>query len=57
MTSSITTHRKERKNEKLLLVVIFVLAATVGYAQDAYIELLRSDIKAKKVAMRSTSAG
>jgi hypothetical protein len=42
---------KERKMKKLLFVIIFVLANTVGHAQDAYIELLRSDIKTKKVAI------
>ena len=37
--------------KKLLFVIVFVLATTVGYAQDAYIELLRSDVKTKKVAI------
>jgi len=36
---------------KITLTVIFVLVAAVGYAQEAYIELLRSDIRAKKVAI------
>jgi hypothetical protein len=39
------------KMKKLLFVMVFVLATTVGYAQDAYIELLRSDVKTKKVAI------
>ena len=37
--------------KRLLFVMVFVLATTVGYAQDAYIELLRSDVKTKKVAI------
>ena len=37
--------------KRLLFVIVFVLATTVGYAQDAYIELLRSDVKTKKVAI------
>ncbi|NIO05463.1 MAG: hypothetical protein GTN74_12870 [Proteobacteria bacterium] len=37
--------------KRLLLVIVFVLATTVAYAQDAYIELLRSDVKTKKVAI------
>jgi len=37
--------------KRLLLVIVFVLATTVGYAQEAYIELLRSDVKTKKVAI------
>jgi hypothetical protein len=36
---------------KITLTAVFVLVAAVGYAQDAYIELLRSDIRAKKVAI------
>jgi predicted GH43/DUF377 family glycosyl hydrolase len=39
------------KMKRLLFVIVFVLATTVGYAQDAYIELLRSDVKTKKVAI------
>jgi len=39
------------KMKRLLFVMVFVLATTVGYAQDAYIELLRSDVKTKKVAI------
>ena len=35
----------------LALVIVFVLVGAVGYAQDAYIELLRSDVKTKKVAI------
>jgi len=35
----------------LALVIVFVLVGSVGYAQDAYIELLRSDVKTKKVAI------
>ncbi len=37
--------------KKLLFIIVFVLVTTVGYAQDAYIELLRSDVKTKKVAI------
>lgn len=37
--------------KKLLLIIVFVLVTTVGYAQEAYFELLRSDVKAKKVAI------
>lgn len=37
--------------KKLVLISVFVLAANIGYPQDAYIELLRSDVKAKKVAI------
>ena len=45
--------REERgeKMKKLLLIIVFVLATNIGYAQDANIELLRSDVKAKKVAI------
>ena len=45
--------REERgeKMKKLVLIGVFVLAINIGYAQDAYIELLRSDVKAKKVAI------
>jgi len=35
----------------LALVIVFVLVGALGYAQDAYIELLRSDVKTKKVAI------
>lgn len=35
----------------LALVIVFVLVGAVGYAQEAYIELLRSDVKTKKVAI------
>jgi hypothetical protein len=47
------SHGEERrgKMKKLLFVIVFVLATTVGYAQEAYIELLRSDVKTKKVAI------
>jgi hypothetical protein len=37
--------------KKLLFVLVFVLVNTVAYAQEAYIELLRSDVKTKKVAI------
>jgi hypothetical protein len=37
--------------KKLILILVFVLASSVGYAQDAYIELLRSDVKTQKVAI------
>jgi len=37
--------------KKLLLIIVFVLVSTVGYAQEAYIELLRSDVKTQKVAI------
>ncbi|NIO06376.1 MAG: hypothetical protein GTN74_17750 [Proteobacteria bacterium] len=37
--------------KKLSLIIAFVLASSAGYAQDAYIELLRSDVKTKKVAI------
>jgi hypothetical protein len=37
--------------KKLVFVLVFVLAGTVAYAQEAYIELLRSDVKTKKVAI------
>ena len=37
--------------KRLLLVIVFVLATSIGYAQEAYIELLRSDVKTKKVAI------
>ena len=37
--------------KKLLLIIVFVLASSGGYAQEAYIELLRSDVKTKKVAI------
>jgi hypothetical protein len=37
--------------KKLLLVLVFVFVSAVGYSQEAYIELLRSDVKAKKVAI------
>ena len=37
--------------KKLMLIIVFVLAGSVGYAQDAYIELLRSDVKTQKVAI------
>ena len=37
--------------KKLLLIIVFVLVASIGYAQEAYIELLRSDVKTKKVAI------
>jgi predicted GH43/DUF377 family glycosyl hydrolase len=48
-----TALREERgeKMKKLLLISVFVLATNIGYAQDAYIELLRSDVKTKKVAI------
>jgi hypothetical protein len=48
-----SSNEEERrgKMKKLLFVMVFVLATTVGYAQDAYIELLRSDVKTKKVAI------
>ncbi len=37
--------------KKLSLIIAFVLASSAGYAQDAYIELLRSEVKTKKVAI------
>ncbi|NIS81997.1 MAG: hypothetical protein GTO14_17720 [Anaerolineales bacterium] len=37
--------------KKLLMVGAFVLVATVVYAQDAYIELLRSDLRTEKVGI------
>lgn len=37
--------------KKLLLIMVFVLVSAVGYAQEAYIELLRSDVKTQKVAI------
>ncbi len=37
--------------KKLVFVLVFVLAGTVAYAQEGYIELLRSDVKTKKVAI------
>ena len=37
--------------KKLLLIIVFVLVTSIGYAQEAYIELLRSDVKTKKVAI------
>ena len=37
--------------KKLVFVLVFVLVNTVGYAEQAYIELLRSDVKTKKVAI------
>ena len=37
--------------KKLLLIIVFVLASGLGYAQEAYIELLRSDVKTQKVAI------
>jgi len=37
--------------KKLLFVLVFVLTNTVAYGQEAYIELLRSNIKTKKVAI------
>jgi lysyl-tRNA synthetase class I len=37
--------------KKLLFVLVFVLVNTVAYAQEAYIELLRSDVKTRKVAI------
>ena len=37
--------------KKLLFIIVFVLVTSVGYAQEAYIELLRSDVKTKKVAI------
>jgi hypothetical protein len=37
--------------KKLLLVLVFFLVSTVGYSQEGYVELLRSDVKAKKVAI------
>jgi hypothetical protein len=40
-----------RDIKKLRLVSVSVLAATATYAQDAYIELLRSDVKTQKVAI------
>lgn len=42
---------RRRKMKKLLLIIVFVLVTSVGYAQEAYIELLRSDVKTKKVAI------
>jgi hypothetical protein len=44
---------EERRGEmkKLLLIIVFVLATSIGYSQEAYIELLRSDVKTKKVAI------
>ena len=37
--------------KKLLLIIVFILASGLGYAQEAYIELLRSDVKTQKVAI------
>jgi len=48
-----SSNREERRGKmrKIMLTVVFVLVTAVGYAQEAYIELLRSDIKTKKVAI------
>jgi hypothetical protein len=47
------SNKEERRGrmKKLLLIIVFVLVASTGYTQEAYIELLRSDVKTKKVAI------
>lgn len=37
--------------KRLLFALVFVLATNIGYAQDAYIKLLRSDVKTRKAAI------
>jgi hypothetical protein len=37
--------------KKLLLVVALLLVSSTAYAQDGYIELLRSDIRTEKIAI------
>jgi hypothetical protein len=35
----------------LLFVLVFALLTNIGYAQDAYINLLRSDVKTRKLTV------
>ncbi len=37
--------------KRLLLITLLGIATSVAYAQEAYVELLRSDVKADKVAI------
>jgi hypothetical protein len=49
----VTWGKEEEGNMKksLGLVIVFALAGAVGHAEDAYIKLLRSDVKARKLAI------